>query len=123
MKRLYIPFMLLLLALSACSNGDEEIFTSATIRLTTADSISAEKVQATLKATNINTRQTVTTSQFDHLAVPVTLLRGAYRISIDGYVVYKGKDSKQHTKAFRAYTDYCELTAINSETNLELILM
>lgn len=123
MRKIWIPLILLLFVFSACSQGEEEIFTSATIRLTTADSISVEKVQATLKATNINTRQTVTTSQFEGLAVPVTLLRGAYKISIEGYAVYKDKDRQQHTQAFRAYTDYCELTELNSEAELELILM
>jgi hypothetical protein len=123
MRKIWILLILLLFVFSACSQGEEEIFTSATIRLTTADSISVEKVQATLKATNINTRQTVTTSQFDSLAVPVTLLRGAYKISIEGYAVYKDKDQQQHTQAFRAYTDYCELIELSSEAEIELILM
>jgi len=113
----------LLLGLAACHNDDEEIFTSATIGLEAADSIIVQKIQGTVKAVNINTRQTTTNSQFDNLSSSMKLLRGAYQITITGYVVYLDNKSIQHTHAFIAYTDYCELKDIKSQTKLKIVLV
>jgi len=116
-------FILLLLGLAACNNDGEEIFTSATIGLEAADSITVQKIQGTVKVVNINTRQTTTNSQFDNLSSSMKLLRGAYQITITGYVVYLDNKSIQHTHAFIAYTDYCELKDIKSQTKLKIVLI
>jgi len=124
MKKITLTiFALLLLALVACHNDAEEIFTSATISLEAADSITVQKIQGTVKAVNINTRQTTTNSQFDNFSSSMKLLRGAYQITINGYVVYLDNKNIQHTHAFIAYTDYCELKDIKSQTKLKIVLI
>lgn len=114
---------LLLLSLAACNNDKEELFTSATINLEAADSIKIQKIQGTVKAININTRQIITSSQFDNLSSSMKLLRGAYQITINGYVIYLDNKGIQYTHAFIAYTDYCELKDIKSETKLKIALI
>lgn len=122
-KTIRTILVLLLLSLAACNDDKEEIFTSATINLEAADSIKIQKIQGTAKAVNINTRQITTNSQFDNLSSSMKLLRGAYQITINGYVVYLDNKGTLHTHAFIAYTDYCEFKDIESETKLKIVLI
>lgn len=122
-KTIRTILVLLLLSLAACNNDEDEIFTSATINLESADSLKVQKIQGTIKAININTRQTITSSQFDNLSSSMVLQRGAYQITINGYLVYLNSKGIQYTHAFIAYTDYCELKDIKSETKLKIVLI
>ncbi|MBQ7421442.1 MAG: hypothetical protein IJV27_04810 [Prevotella sp.] len=108
-KLLFLAFAVVGLMTVSCHQDEDELFTYADITLLGGDTITIERVQATARLTNLNTRQVVSTSDFDGATARVRLLRGAYSISVEGAVRYKDSQGATQTKRMRAYADYAGL--------------
>lgn len=130
MKRIPTDIIIIVLAVAAlicsvlCSCQKEEpLFTNASVNVVAQDSMKVLQLQATMQAKNINTGRTVTTSAFEGCSVSAQLQRGAYRILIEGKIIYATDRKNKITKSFRAYTDYCELVGRESNVSLDVIIL
>ena len=111
-------------AFTACHGDEDELFCQAEVTLKAPAGMQIERMQATAMFTNLNTRQVVTTAEFDGTTAHVQLLRGAYQVLVEGTVRYTGTDGTPATAQFRAYTDYAALAQPGLNTLvLDLIKM
>ena len=111
----YILLSLALLSLSSCHKEENDLFATAVITLNTTESLTISQVQAQAEITNVNTRQTTTTANFDGTMLRVDLLRGAYSVLIEGVATCYYSDGTKRLRQFRAQTDYVEFAG--KETN------
>lgn len=123
MKNLVITMLLLFATLAGCKKSDSDIFSTATVTLVPIEGVVISRVQATMKAENINTKQTVTSSSFNSTSITVNLQKGAYRVTVNGLVLLTDANGITRTHSFRAYTDYCEFWSKESGVMLDIILM
>ena len=110
MKHVILSISLTLLAVlfTACAPVEDDIFTTARITVTTTDQMSITRVQAQVKLTNINTRQVVTSADFDGASATIELLRGAYQIDIEGVATCLMPEGGTRLRQFRCQRDYAE---------------
>ncbi len=110
MKHVILSISLTLLAVlfTACAPVEDDIFTTARITVSTTDQMSITRVQAQVKLTNINTRQVVTSADFDGASVTIELLRGAYQIDIEGVATCLMPEGGTRLRQFRCQRDYAE---------------
>ncbi len=94
----------------SCQSDHDDYFTNAIVTVNVNDSIAIQQVQATAKFTNLNTKQVVTSTNFNNNTLEVTLLRGAYRVSIEGLLRYTDVHNRSYLKRFRSQNDYLEFT-------------
>ena len=106
---LYITLMILAMALTACAPVEDDIVTTARITVAAGDEVTITRIQAQVKLTNVNTRQTVTSADFVGSTVAVELLRGAYQIDIEGAATCQMADGKTCVRQFRCQSDYAEM--------------
>lgn len=106
---LYITLMILAMALTACAPVEDDIFTTARITVAAGDEVTITRIQAQVKLTNVNTRQTVTSADFVGSTVAVELLRGAYQIDIEGAATCQMADGNTRVRQFRCQSDYAEM--------------
>lgn len=99
----------------ACAPVEDDIFTVARISVTAGDDVAITRVQAQVKLTNVNTRQVITTADFQGSSVTVELLRGAYQIDIEGVATCQSTDGATRMLQFRCQSDYAEF--ISKEQN------
>ena len=118
MKRIVTFFLFTfgLLSLTACHQEQNDLFSTAIITLSSNDNISISQVQAQAEITNVNTRQVVTTANFDGPTLQVELLRGAYAVLVEGVATCLDADGNKRLRQFRAQTDYVELAS--TDTNV-----
>ena len=118
MKRIVTFFLFTfgLLSLTACHQEQNDLFSTAIITLSSNDNISISRVQAQAEITNVNTRQVVTTANFDGPTLRVELLRGAYAVLVEGVATCLDADGNKRLRQFRAQTDYVELAS--TDTNV-----
>lgn len=118
MKRIVTFFLFTfgLLSLTACHQEQNDLFSTAIITLSSNDNISISRVQAQAEITNVNTRQVVTTANFDGPTLQVELLRGAYAVLVEGVATCLDADGNKRLRQFRAQTDYVELAS--TDTNV-----
>ncbi len=110
MKHVILSISLTLLAVlfTACAPVEDDIFTTARITVSTTDQMSITRVQAQVKLTNINTRQVVTSADFDGASATIELLRGAYQIDIEGVATCLMPEGGTRLRQFRCQRDYAE---------------
>ena len=110
MKHHFLYFTLILLALTAiaCAPIEDDIFTTARVTVTAGDETVITRVQAQAKLTNVNTRQVLSSADFEGPSVTIELLRGAYQIDIEGVVTCQQSDGQTHIRQFRCQSDYAE---------------
>lgn len=96
------------MVLTSCHPDEDDLFTTAAITLTAEQGTTIERVQGTVRLTNLNTRQVTTSAEFDGNIARVTLLRGAYSVLVEGSIQYKDAHGTTAVKQFRATSDYLE---------------
>lgn len=125
MKNLFYTICFaVVIAVTACHEDNEEYFAEADITVNAGDTLTVDRVQATAVLTNLNTRQVTTSADFNGQTLRISLLRGAYMVSIEGLIQYKDVTQTVHTRRFRAYTDYAEMAQTSgNQLVLNLIWM
>ena len=109
MKKILMIYVALLgLVLTSCHQDEDDLFTTAAMTLTAEQGTTIERVQGTVRLTNLNTRQVTTSAEFDGNIARVTLLRGAYSVLVEGSIQYKDAHGTTAVKQFRATSDYLE---------------
>ena len=114
-KILQFIILSLSIVIIACAPVEDDIFTVARISVTAGDDVAITRVQAQVKLTNVNTRQVITTADFQGSSVTVELLRGAYQIDIEGVATCQSTDGATRMRQFRCQSDYAEF--ISKEQN------
>lgn len=94
-----------LLALTGCHSDHDELFTTAILTIDGGDTIAIERVRATATLTNLNTHQTVSSGSFNGNGVAISVLRGAYQVSIEGQIRYEDPQQGVRIRQFRAVSD------------------
>lgn len=109
---------LLMLSLASCHKEEDDIFATGCIMLSTPDGMAIDRVQAQALLTNVNTRQTITSSDFKGGSIKIELLRGAYKIGIEGVAMVHDTDGRTLTRQFRSQSEYIDLssTGVNNVT-------
>lgn len=107
-KILMICVALLGMVLTSCHQDEDDLFTTAAITLAAEQGTTIERVQGTVRLTNLNTRQVTNSAEFDGNIARVTLLRGAYSVLVEGSIQYKDAHGTTAVKQFRATSDYLE---------------
>ncbi len=85
MKKKMIQYILLAIAAStllSCSK-DDKIFTDTKITVSPPEGVEMLRFQATMSFLNINTLQTVSSSDFENGVLHIRLLKGVYRLSLE----------------------------------------
>ena len=85
MKKKMIQSILLAIAAStllSCSK-DDKIFTDTKITVSPPEGVEMLRFQATMSFLNINTLQTVSSSDFENGVLHIRLLKGVYRLSLE----------------------------------------
>jgi hypothetical protein len=122
-KILYISIVIWALVMISCAPVEDDIFTTARITVTTGDDTAITRVQGQVRLTNVNTRQVVTSSDFEGSSVNVELLRGAYQIDIEGVVTCQSSNGQPRARQFRCQSDYAEFISDNSSVTLNIIFL
>ncbi len=110
-----IIIMILALAISSCAPVEDDIFATARITVAAGDDLTITRVQAQAKLTNVNTRQVLSSANFEGNGVTIELLRGAYQIDIEGVATCQMPDGGTRMHQFRCQCDYAEF--ISKEQN------
>jgi hypothetical protein len=117
--RQFIKLLLIIIILGctiACHQEEDDLFTTATVAITTDAAETLERVQGQAVFTNINSRRETTSANFNGTTISVKLLRGPYLISIEGVLSYYDTGNNLVMRQFRAQTDYAEL--MDKTTNI-----
>ncbi len=107
--------MALAFAITACAPVEDDIFTIARISVTAGNNLDVTRVQAQVRLTNVNTRQTLASADFEGPNVTIEVLRGAYQIDIEGVATCQSNDGTASIHQFRCQCDYVEF--IDKEQN------
>lgn len=84
----------------------------------------ASQMQGTVKLTNLNNKQSYSSSTFDGTTVTFTkVLRGAYSIDVEGSLRYTDSNGTVRTGNFRAATSYCEVLGHPALVPLDIIML
>ena len=108
----------MMLTLASCHKEEDDLFATGCIMLSTPDGMAIDRVQAQALLTNVNTRQTITSSDFTGGSIKIELLRGAYKIGIEGVATVHDTDGRTLTRQFRSQSEYIDLssTGVNTVT-------
>ncbi len=122
---LYLMLAAATMVAASCHEDSDDIFTTADITITGGDTISISEIRATLRMTNLNTRQETQSTDFHGATCHVaTMLRGSYAIVVEGVVRFTDRQGGELLRQFRASSDFIPLTqAGNNADSLELIFM
>ena len=110
MKRL-LYIIIGVMALVSCHKDEDGLFTQADIVLSAGSGLTVEQVQGTARITNLNSKQVITTSDFDVSTIHVQLIRSSYSVDVEGLVRCVDQDGRTHVKHMRAHSDYIDLSA------------
>ena len=106
-QALQIIFLALIgTALTACHNSTDDYMTSVTIAINGGDTLRIDRVQATATIRNLNTKQVITSTNFNGNTLKQQLLRGAYQVSVDGSIQYTNQKQQTRIRSFRSQTDF-----------------
>lgn len=110
--------------LAACHQDEDELFATAEITLSAGDTLTIERVQGTARLTNLNSKQTTSSSDFNGATLRLELLRSSYSADVDGLVRYRNARNQVFTKRMRAHSDYLALEKTGrNEVVLEIIFL
>ena len=126
MKKTMIQYILLAIAASSllsCSK-DDKIFTDTKITVSPPEGVEMLRFQATMSFLNINTLQTVSSSDFENGVLHIRLLKGVYRLSLEEGGGILTRDSSGKTVFREAVIDGTpeELTEDSETAVVKLIL-
>ena len=126
MKKKMIQYILLAIAAStllSCSK-DDKIFTDTKITVSPPEGVEMLRFQATMSFLNINTLQTVSSSDFENGVLHIRLLKGVYRLSLEEGGGILTRDSSGKTVFREAVIDGTpeELTEDSETAVVKLIL-
>lgn len=126
MKKKMIQYILLATAAStllSCSK-DDKIFTDTKITVSPPEGVEMLRFQATMSFLNINTLQTVSSSDFENGVLHIRLLKGVYRLSLEEGGGILTRDSSGKTVFREAVIDGTpeELTEDSETAVVKLIL-
>lgn len=109
---------------TACAPVEDDIFTTARITVIGEGDEPITSVQAQVKLTNVNTRQVITSADFEGTCATLELLRGAYQIDIEGVATCPSGDSAIRMRQFRCQSDYVEFVNLGiNEVTLKTIFL
>ncbi|MDD4819769.1 MAG: hypothetical protein PHD21_02920 [Flavobacteriales bacterium] len=107
----------------SCQKTENTVMTTATITALYPSGVQAKKLQANIKMTNVNTKQTYQSSDFVQNAITLTLQKGMYDISLEGILSITTEDGKTATHTVRGYAESVILIENQSSASLNIILM
>lgn len=114
---LQIIFLALIgIALTACHNSTDDYMASVTIVINGGDTLRIDRVQATATIRNLNTKQVITSTNFNGNVLKQQLLRGAYQVSVDGSIQYTNQKQQTRIRSFRSQTDFIAFGDSNDYT-------
>lgn len=111
------------LTLAACNDLHDDYNTTVSVVIDMPEGYAAGQMQGTITLTNLNNRQTYSSSSFSGTTVSIEVLRGVYAAEAEGSLRYTDAAGETHTGNFRASTSYCEVLSHPSEVHLSLILI
>jgi hypothetical protein len=126
MKNIIFKIMLMmmpLLSLTSCHEESDDYYATAVVNIMAAEDITIEKIQGTVKLTNLNNGEVYSTADFDNARVMINVLRGSYAVYAQGTVKYRDAEGNEMTANFRASADYAEVMNHPSEVNLKMLFM
>lgn len=115
--------ILMLITITACHQDNDDYNTSAVISINVPDSIIIDKMQGTVTVTNLNNKQSYSSSNFNGTSTSMDIMRGCYSISVTGTVLYHDSLKIKHTRNFRASSSYSELLKHPSVVSVDIIFM
>jgi len=92
---------------------------SVTIVINGGDTLRIDRVQATATIRNLNTKQVITSTNFNGNTLKQQLLRGAYQVSVDGSIQYTNQKQQTRIRSFRSQTDFIAF-GDNNDYTLEM---
>lgn len=112
-----------MIATTACHQENDDYNTSAVISIKVPDSIYVDKMQGTVTVTNLNNKQSYSSSDFNGTSASMDIMRGCYSISVTGTVLYHDSLKVVHTRNFRAASSYNEFLEHPSNVSVDIIFM
>lgn len=103
---LIIFFAIAACIFTSCHNDSEEYMADITIVVNSKEAIKIDQVQATATITNLNSKQVFSSTNFYGNTLTETVLRGAYKIALDGIIRYIDKNNEIRVRPFRSTTDF-----------------
>ena len=107
----------------ACQKSNDDYYAEARVRLVLPDRLRLEKLQGPDRLTNLNNKQSFTTSTFQAGEASLEVFRGVYAVDVEGSVRYVAPDGTNQTANFRASTPYIKVLDHPSLVSLDIILM
>ncbi len=114
---------LVLLTLTACHTDEDDYYTTMAVTVAAPEGCTILQMQGTVRLTNLNNKQTYSTSAFSVATATVEVLRGVYSVDIEGTVRYSDKTGTVRTANFRASSSYTEALDHPAATTLDIILL
>ncbi len=118
-----IIILMALPALTACHADEDDYYTTMAVTVGAPEGGTILQMQGTVRLTNLNNKQTYSTSAFNVATANLEVLRGVYSIDIEGTVRYSDKTGTVRTANFRASSSYTEALNHPSATTLDIILL
>ena len=107
----------------ACQKSHDDFYTEARVRVVLPDSLHLDRMQGTVRLTNLNNRQSFTTATFQGNEAAVEVFRGVYAVDVEGSVRYEDENGAVRTGNFRANTPYVKVLNHPALVNLEITLL
>ena len=92
--------------LTSCHNSTDDYMASVTIVINGDDSLQIDRIQAIASIRNLNTKQVITSADFNGNTLKQQLLRGAYQVSVDGSIRYTNQNKQTRIRSIRSQTDF-----------------
>ena len=110
MRRIFMMLWLMVAVVAtSCHQDEDALFTDVVIALQAEEGVSVERVQGTVRLTNLNSKQVFTISTFDGNVARGNVVRSSYSVLVEGTAQYKDATGKTQVRQFRASTDYVGL--------------
>lgn len=100
---------LLSLSLTSCHKEEDTLMTTLQLQVVGQDMI-VEQIIASADLSNLNTSEVTSISITSGDGTRLSTLRGIYRITMQGTVIYRLSDGSQHTRRFRAAQDLVDVS-------------
>lgn len=123
MKR-FLYIIIGVIAAVSCHKDENDLFTQADIILSAGGGLTIEQVQGTARITNLNSKQVITTSDFDVSTIHVQLIRSSYSVDVEGLVRYFDQEGQTYVKHMRAHSDYIDFSSAGyNQTVLSILFL
>ncbi|MBQ7420148.1 MAG: hypothetical protein IJV17_05335 [Prevotella sp.] len=102
---LYIALLMIAL-LASCHQEQDDYFTEARLTLLMPDNITVEQIQGTMTLQSLNTTLSQSTADMEGTGFRMQVLRGAYKVDVEGMIQYTDQDGQSRVSHYRAHADY-----------------